>query len=466
MDPARSRQLQELEEVELCVRIWIQSRNELYVSMPFLDVAVSSLTFEADWSRAGLAADGRQVLYGPDFLFSLYERGRVLVNRALLHMLLHCLFCHMYTRGGRDKAYWDLACDIAVEWLIDGLLKPCLRVPPSARRRELYLRIRRDLEQRGGAKKQGQVTSATGTPSARETALTAQRIYKILKKMDLDERRMSQLAAEFRVDGHDLWEQGDPQASLPRQNMWQDNREKVQTAMEAMGGEDPGGGEPLLDSLRVENRERYDYRRFLRKFSVLREEVQVDPDSFDYAYYAYGLSLYGNMPLMEPLESREISRIEEFAIVIDTSMSCSGELILRFLEETYDVLSESESYFRKICIHIIQCDDQVRADTVIRDREELRGYMEEFQIQGYGGTDFRPAFAYVTGLKKSGKAPRLRGLIYFTDGKGIYPVQAPPYDAAFVFVESLFSDEGVPPWAMKVVLEEEQIMEYKGRAEQ
>lgn len=274
------------------------------------------------------------------------------------------------------------------------------------------------------------------------------------------------MAAEFRVDGHDLWEQGDPQASLPRQNMWQDNREKVQTAMEAMGGEDPGGGEPLLDTLRVENRERYDYRRFLRKFSVLREEVQVDPDSFDYAYYAYGLSLYGNMPLMEPLESREISRIEEFAIVIDTSMSCSGELILRFLEETYDVLSESESYFRKICIHIIQCDDQVRADTVIRDREELRGYMEEFQIQGYGGTDFRPAFAYVTGLKKSGKAPRLRGLIYFTDGKGIYPVQAPPYDAAFVFVESLFSDEGVPPWAMKVVLEEEQIMEYKGRAEQ
>ena len=466
MDPARSRQLQELEQVELCVRIWTQSRNELYVSMPFLDVAVSSLTFEADWSRAGLAADGRQVLYGPDFLFALYERGRVLVNRALLHMLLHCLFCHMYTRGGRDKAYWDLACDIAAECLIDGLLKPCLRVPPSARRRELYLRIRRDLEQRVGAKKQGQVTSATGTPSAREMALTAQRIYKILKKMDLDERRMSQLAAEFRVDGHDLWEQGDPQAFLPRQNMWQDNREKVQTAMEAMGGEDPGGGEPLLDSLRVENRERYDYRRFLRKFSVLREEVQVDPDSFDYAYYAYGLSLYGNMPLMEPLESREVSRIEEFAIVIDTSMSCSGELILRFLEETYDVLSESESYFRKICIHIIQCDDQVRADTVIRDREELRGYMEEFQIQGYGGTDFRPAFAYVTGLKKSGKAPRLRGLIYFTDGKGIYPVQAPPYDAAFVFVESLFSDEGVPPWAMKVVLEEEQIMEYKGRAEQ
>ncbi len=35
-------------------------------------------------------------------------------------------------------------------------------------------------------------------------------------------------------------------------------------------------------------------------------------------------------------------------IVIDTSMSCSGELVRKFLEETYGVLSESESFFTKI----------------------------------------------------------------------------------------------------------------------
>ena len=37
----------------------------------------------------------------------------------------------------------------------------------------------------------------------------------------------------------------------------------------------------------------------------------------------------------------------------------------------------------------------------------------------------------------------------------------PSYDTAFVFIENMFSDESVPPWAMKVVLEEEQIMEYR-----
>ena len=97
--------------------------------------------------------------------------------------------------------------------------------------------------------------------------------------------------------------------------------------------------------IQVENRERYDYKEFLRKFSVLKEEMQVDPDSFDYIFYTYGLEHYGNMPLIEPLETKEIRKIEDFVIVIDTSMSCKGELIRHFLEETYSVLSESRRAF-------------------------------------------------------------------------------------------------------------------------
>lgn len=116
----------------------------------------------------------------------------------------------------------------------------------------------------------------------------------------------------------------------------------------------------LLDELEVENRERYDYRQFLRRFAVLKEEIQVDMDSFDYAFLHLWLSLYGNMPLVEPQESREVYRVEDFAVVIDTSMSCSGELVQRFLEETYDVLSQSESFFRRVNVHVIQCDDQIR----------------------------------------------------------------------------------------------------------
>ncbi len=38
-------------------------------------------------------------------------------------------------------------------------------------------------------------------------------------------------------------------------------------------------------------------------------------------------------------------KIEDFVIVIDTSMSCNGSLIRRFLEETYSVLSRVGEFF-------------------------------------------------------------------------------------------------------------------------
>lgn len=464
-DPTRHRQLEELNQVELCSRILYQARSELYLNMRFLDISLSCLGFEADWARNGLATDGWLIYYGPEYLMGLYRQGRNRVNRAYLHMVFHCLFCHMYTRGDRDKQYWDLACDIAMESVIDGLYQKCVHIPKSPLRRETYLRLEKALAREAEQKQDVDWNREAGEKNApaRRIPMTAERIYHALRKMQLPERRIRLMQSEFYVDSHDLWEQEDnKKQSRPRQNQWDDNREKMQTQMETGSKDESEDNQSLLEQVQVENRERYDYRQFLRKFAVLREEMQVDPDSFDYAFYTYGLSLYGNMPLIEPLESKEIYRVEDFAIVVDTSMSCSGELVRRFLEETYDVLSESESYFKKVHVHMIQCDDKVQSDVVITDTQALKEYMDNFQIKGHGGTDFRPAFEYVNGLRARREVANLRGLIYFTDGKGIYPVQAPPYDTAFVFVEDMFSDESVPPWAMKVVLEEEQIMEYRG----
>ena len=99
--PTRQRQLEELDQVELCTRILYQSRNELYVNMHFLDVSLSSLGFEADWNRGGIACDGAVIYYGPGFILDLYKKGRQVINHYYLHTLFHCLFCHMYTRKGQ-----------------------------------------------------------------------------------------------------------------------------------------------------------------------------------------------------------------------------------------------------------------------------------------------------------------------------------------------------------------------------
>ena len=440
IDPTRHRQLQELDVVGLCTRILQNSRNELYLNMRYLDLSLSSLGFEMDPACRGLGTDGFVIYYHGEYLCDLYRRGRVLVNRAYLHMVLHCLFCHMDTMGRRDGRMWNLACDIAAESVIDGLYLKCVHIQTPPFRMDWYGRLRQRLQ-----------------------VLNAEGVYKALEEMKLTERQLERLEAEFLVDDHQYWQlpPDAPKTGVVRQNQWSNNREKLQTEMETMGNQQDEDTKSLLEQVQVENRSRYDYRRFLQKFSVLREEMQVDEDSFDYVFYTYGLSLYGNMPLVEPLESKEVSRIEDFVLVIDTSMSCSGDLVRRFLEETYSVLCQSDSYFKKTNIHIIQCDDQVQQDRRITCRQEMEAYMQEFSIIGQGGTDFRPAFEYVNQMLARGQFHRLKGLLYFTDGEGIYPVKRPVYDTAFVFVKEQYTDISVPSWAMKVILEPEQLLEMK-----
>ena len=79
--------------------------------------------------------------------------------------------------------------------------------------------------------------------------------------------------------------------------------------------------------------------------------------------------------------------------------------------------------------------------------------MGSFTVRGQGGTDFRPAFAYVEELLANGAFGRLRGLIYFTDGYGIFPGKKPSYETAFVFMRGEYRDVDVPPWAMKLILD-------------
>ena len=101
-----------------------------------------------------------------------------------------------------------------------------------------------------------------------------------------------------------------------------------------------------------------------------------------------------NLSLIHISETKEEKRIEDFVIAVDTSMSTSGELVRQFLACTYAILRSTETFTWKVNIRILQCDDQVRSDTPIHDLEELKTYMENFQLVGGSATDFRPAVSY------------------------------------------------------------------------
>lgn len=478
-NPINAQREREVVFAEIGMDILRNARNELYLNMRFLDVALSSLALVPEQQITVTGTDGNALYFNPGQLASLFRKSRVLVNRAYLHSIFHCLFCHLWNRRGRDEEYWNLACDITAEWVLDGLEIRAVHVPKSAFRRSVYREISEWNSSGTGAAGETAEHSETrtaGRPGAEDARIkgsdtevqsrgltnekkftaTAERIYRILCQKHFPQPYLDRLAREFTVDDHRLWQQEDnPASTQPRQKKWEDIRDRMQTEMETFSKEASEGARSLTDQIQIENRKRYDYREFLRKFSVLKEEMQVDADSFDYIFYHYGMELYGNMPLIEPLETKEVKKIEDFVIVVDTSMSCKGDLIKHFLEETCGILQESESFFRKINIHIIQCDDKVQEDAVITDKRELENYIRNFTVRGLGGTDFRPAFVYVEELLRRQAFTRLRGLLYFTDGYGIFPLRKPRYETAFIFLKEDYRDVDVPPWAIKLILDPE-----------
>ena len=88
-------------------------------------------------------------------------------------------------------------------------------------------------------------------------------------------------------------------------------------------------------------------------------------------------------------------------------------------------------------------------------------YARSFVLQGGGGTDFCPAFAHIAELRGEGKLQELQGALYFTDGKGTYPARRQPYEVAFLFLDTGEPPPEVPPWAMRLVIEPEELIRQK-----
>ena len=186
--------------------------------------------------------------------------------------------------------------------------------------------------------------------------------------------------------------------------------------------------------------------------------MRINDEEFDYVYYNYGLSTYGNMPLVEPLEYKDVNRINEFVIALDTSASCKGKVVQDFLKKTVGILRSEETFFKKMNVHIVQCDNQIQSDTKITCEDDFEEFLRNGKLTGFGSTDFRPVFEYVEELKEKGEFKKIKGLIYFTDGYGVYPEKMPDYNVAFVFLDEDDRSPAVPAWAAKVVLSPEEIL--------
>lgn len=526
-------------------RILNEARTELYIHLRFMARALDSLGYTMDLATQSMGTDARTIHYNPNFVFALFLESPQKLDRLYLHILLHCIFRHMFSSDQyEDQALWDLAADIQVESVLDSMDYDIINRPAYPFREEWYERLRAECR-----------------------VLSAERIYHYfhLNKPDLD--TLQQLTLEFHKCDHQFWKRmedqkgggqpeipedllddtrtppdanagdpdaegsdatdtenpenpaaasdastppdanaGDPDADgsdatdtensdhpaaasnasdagnldnrpvagpdpdTPPKNgtgalarvdeaaldeQWKDTAERLQTELTTFGAEASDETGSLAWVLAAQYRQETDFRDFLEKLTVLREVTHVDPDSFDYGYYNYGMEVYGNMPLIEENEFREERRISDLVIAIDTSASTGQGQVQRFLDETAAILRRRTNFFQRIRVHLILCDDRVQEDIVLTKPEEIEDYAAHFEMKGGYGTDFRPVFQYVEELRAQGALPELRGLMYFTDGHGPYPTKPTDYQTAFVFDPwADIDDQSAPDWSLKLYLKD------------
>ena len=339
---------------------------------------------------AVFGTDGEKLYYTPPAVCRLFRQDPRILEYLTLHSLFHCLLFHIFLPCGEGERE---EADRAADQMVDKQLARMMGEEKKVCDCHDFWPSRRE--------------SCTGADSER---------------MELLHYRWKHLAAGGGAGGMGL-----------------------------IHGRNSGG---LYQDYGRKKRKALDYRRFLEQFMVRREERLLDMENFDPVWYHYSRSQYEGLVLLEPLETREVTRLEEILIAIDTSASCSGEVVERFLDETFAILERQEHFFHRMHVHIVQCDCMIQDHVRITCEREWREYREHLKIRGLGDTDFTPVFALAGELERTGQVKDLKGILYFTDGDGIFPRKAPPWPSAFVFLDHELEKHELPEWAIRLNLAE------------
>ena len=169
---------------ELGIRILNTSRTELLLSMRFMGSALDSLSYVMDLTTRTAGTDGVFIRFNPTFLMELWLNRPVHLNRLYVHILLHCIFRHVFTAEDHEDAeLFDLCADIAVESVIDSMEYKAVQTTWSDFRQGWYERLEKDLG-----------------------VLTAEKLYRHFTMQRLGYDDLIRLHNEFTKDDHAFWQ--------------------------------------------------------------------------------------------------------------------------------------------------------------------------------------------------------------------------------------------------------------------
>ena len=400
-------------------------------SYPALSRVLHLLSVRKEEDRVPyLESDGFFLYINASALKKAFQADSQGLKRDLAHCLLHQILGHSCQAAGIKAMYtplFDACCDCIVEWTLDERLHFPRRLSEAvaARRQAIY----KEVKDKG--------------------CMTAALLYdELIEKPGFDPAGLSAL---FACDSHGLWYEN--RHSVKE---WQGRLKRIRALDGAgdslKGGSFIGKGGSYTATYTEPEASEFSYKEYLEGFMVNGEEMKLDPENMDPIWYHYSRTHYEGAVFLEPTETSEVKRLEELVIAIDTSGSCSGEVVQQFLSETFSILEKKEHFFKKMRIHILQCDSMIQDHRLIEDEEDWKVCKKDLKIKGFGYTDFQPVFKWIEKQREKGEIRDLKGLIYFTDGAGVFPKEAPDYETAFVFLNDKLKKGELPPWITAINL--------------
>lgn len=417
------------------------ARTRLILDKPFLGALVLRLPLKAadgNWCKT-TATDARHFYYNPEYIEQLNPKQ---TQFMLAHEALHCALIHFARRGHRIKHRWDLACDFAINPL---LIEDGLTPPPNSLWMDQY------------------------------KGMTAEEIYPLIE----DHEEMETLDQHLYDQEGESGEQDGGGGSLPpqKQKSEQKNREggaQLQVDENRQGGQDtesqpgkgsvddpyPGETPDAPPPLTPDEKETLGVQWRQRTAGAAQQAIQagklggalarmIEHHLQPQLPWRMVLSRYLSSLARDDFSYMRPSRREgdaiypslrsaqiEVVIAVDTSGSVRREELNSFITEIDAIKGQIRAR-----ITLLPCDASLAkgAPWIYEPWEEFK--LPE-NIQGGGGTDFRPVFEWVG---KMDMQPQL--LLYFTDGDGEFPLQPPDYAVIW-----LVKGRNKTPWGERVQL--------------
>jgi predicted metal-dependent peptidase len=342
----------------------------------FGNLATRLKLVNADEWCSTAATDGRHFYYNTRFIKMLRPKE---IEFLFGHEVLHCVYDHFGRRGNRDPQLWNIAND----YCVNGDLK----------------------KHRVGEF----ITSVPCLYDSKFEGKSSEEIYDYLyenaEKISMDD--LLDRVIDEHMDGDDEGNgsgsdgEDGKEGKGKRPKLSKEEREKIKDEIkEAMlsaaqtcdAGNLPGGVKRLIQNL---TEPKMDWRELLR----MQLESTIKSDYTWLRSSRKGWHVDAVMPGMKTTDAIDI------AVAIDTSGSISDKQARDFLAEIRGIMESFDSYR----IHLFTFDTQVYNPQQF-DSDNLEN-IEDYDIQGCGGTDFEAIFEY---LKSADIEPKK--LVVFTDG--------------------------------------------------